>query len=257
MTISRAEAWALAPVSRRVVLGIDPGERAGASLVVVNDAGGVDLVWSHEVDTMTREVERVLAHAFALAREAGTKVVIVAEEWGRGGPLGLEQWMGLGMHVGAWRRAAFIAHAEGASDAFAKSSGFVRVGMSSWRAAMLPGVALEAKRAKGSKAKTEVWKRAATRRVLELWPGLDPRRFGANAAESALIALYATRDVDAGEAAVKAEKLAKLAERAAKPKTSKSRRKRDTIPAPAPVPRTRRRVQIERLPLPLPATLPE
>jgi len=247
MMISRADAWKLAPVSRRVVLGIDPGERAGASLLVYT-AHGVDLVFCREVDTNSTQLEDALAEAFYVALRAGVKLTIAVEEWGRGGPLGLEQWIGLGMHVGAWKRAAILKADNGAAAAFSKSSGFIRVGMSSWRAALLPGVAADAKRAK-SKERSEVWKRAATRRVLEIWPALNPRHFGANAAESALIGLYAMRDVDAGEAAAKAAKVAARAERKSKPKTSKPRAKRDTIPAPA-KPRTRRRVEIERLPLP-------
>lgn len=246
MTISRADAWQNAPIIRRVVLGIDPGERAGASLLV-DTARGVELVFCREVETNSTQLEDVLAEAFYAALRCGVKLTIAAEEWGRGGPLGLEQWIGLGMHVGAWKRAAILKADNGAADAFSKSSGFIRIGMSSWRAALLPGVAADAKRAK-PKERSEVWKRAATRRVLELWPGLNPRHFGANAAESALIGLFAMRDVDAGEAAAKA---AKLAAKAAKPKPAKtSKRKRDTIPAPAPKPRTRRRVEIERLPLP-------
>ena len=73
-----------------------------------------------------------------------------------------------------------LAKFNGYRDAFDPSEGIVRIGMSSWRGAHLPGVAAEAKTKKKTSEKTAVWKRAATARVMQLWPDLDTIRFGAN-----------------------------------------------------------------------------
>lgn len=238
MVVSRALAFEHAPILRRLVLGVDPGEECGASLIVVDDAGVTSVRWSREIQTNTIALEYALRDALELARSMRVKLTIAAEEWGRGGPLGLDQWIGLGAHVGAWRRAAALEHAAGWSDAYAKSNGFVRVGMSSWRAALLPGVAAIVK-TKKPRDRSDEWKRQASARVLALFPDIDVKRFGPNAAESVLIGVYATRDFVEGER-VAIEK---------KPARKKPERK----PKPSQAPATGiRRRKVEVLPLPLP-----
>jgi len=225
MTISRSEAWQCSSVVRRLVLGIDPGDAAGASLVLA-EGDELRLLFCREVETLSRGVERTLAEAAEHAYEHDIALSFAIESWGSGGERSLESWIGLGAAMGAWTRAIALMKGE-----LPPLRGDVRRAlMASWRAALLPGTHAEARAAGGGKRSQAVWKRAATAKVAELFPGAPIP--GSNAAEAALIALYDTRDIAAGEAVAKTLREAERAERKKHGKAKRAAAKGGTPPAP-------------------------
>lgn len=141
MKITKAEArrralaawWARGPWPC-VLLAVDPGEAAGASLGVSRPTG-LRLKWSTPVDTYARgTVEAVVERAVEDAEAEGLPLVAMLEDWGAGGPRGLAQWIGLGEARGIWRRWLNIHARE--SDALALSR-ITKVVQSRWRSRVI------------------------------------------------------------------------------------------------------------------------
>lgn len=86
-----------------VILSVDPGAAAGAS-IIASGAGGLNLLLCEAVDIDTTRVEEIIEQAQHLANVRGLPLVAVLEDWGAGGPRGLSQWIGLGEARGPWRR---------------------------------------------------------------------------------------------------------------------------------------------------------
>ena len=185
----RAEFFAR-PALPVVVLSVDPGTKAGATIVVPDPSTWAPAVaLSGPVDSMTREPESVIKAAIEIARARRMRLYLVTEEWGRGGPLGIDQWIGLGERRGIWKR-EFRLLGQEVEDSPIRSDASLHVNARTWRSRMIFETG---ERVSGSfrPFDTDGWKRAASRTLLELVPGAVIE--SADAAESALQGLYAIR----------------------------------------------------------------
>lgn len=191
-------AWRARPAWPVAVLGIDPGtDVAGAGLVVPSEGGAPALLWARSVGSYTRGIEEVLSAAIGSARARGLGLVLVLEEWGAGGPLGIKSWLGLGAARGHWLRAARLALVEGADDVLVASRLHASALTQTWRSMMdIPTSVVDPVTGERRRNEEEDWKRHATRRLAELAPGIWIDT--ADAAEAALIALYGSRCDDVG-----------------------------------------------------------
>lgn len=175
------------------VLGVDPGtEIAGAGLVLPDSAFEDPVLrWARSVDPYTLELEEIVEEAVAAARERGLGLVFVFEEWGRGGPMGIDSWLGLGAARGHWIRAARLACLKH-PDVLVASRLYVYAHMQTWRSWMdVPAVVLNEQGKTLRRNTPEDWKKHATRRLAELCPHVTLD--SADAAEAGLIALFGSR----------------------------------------------------------------
>lgn len=186
------------------VLAVDPGDEAGAALVLPSPRGGIEILWAREVRTYSREIESCIGDAIIAAVDRSLRLMLVVEEWGRGGPLGIDTWIGLGEMRGAWRR-EYVLAAPASAGAIVPTTGVVRANVQTWRSFMIEETGEPGSDGKRQAFDTSGWKRAATRRCSELFPalrleGANPalRLEGANAAEAVLIGAYAMRADEVG-----------------------------------------------------------
>lgn len=181
------------------VLGIDPGtEVSGAGLVLPDSAGeDPDLRWIRSVDPYTLQLEQVVEDAVQAARTRSLGLVFVLEEWGTGGPMGIDSWLGLGAARGHWLRAARLA-ATRHPDVLTRSRLWCYAHIQTWRSWMdVPAIVVDENGKTVRRNEPEDWKKHATRRLAELCPRL--RIDTADAAEAGLIALYGSRCDDVGK----------------------------------------------------------
>lgn len=178
-----------------VILAVDPGKKAGASIIISKPRQGLFLAFCSPIDTFTRQVEATFTTAIRLARECDLYLVLVLEEWGRGGPLGIDQWIGLGEARGAWRREFILRCNEETSPRLIQSK-IMTTSQSRWRSRVIPETG---DRSSGTfKAFTpEQWKEAAHRAALDYFPSdwVPPL----DASESACIGVYAARSDELGK----------------------------------------------------------
>lgn len=190
--MAEREAWRARRPWPTAVLGVDPGTSvAGAALVLPNeDFTAPDPRWARSVDPYTTDIERALIDAVDAARARGLSLTLVLEEWGTGGPMGINQWLGLGAARGHWIRAARLMcerYPELVASRF-----FCFAHTNTWRSWMdVPAVVLDESGKVLRRNESDDWKRHATRRVAELAPHIELD--SADAAEAALIALYGIR----------------------------------------------------------------
>lgn len=99
-------AWWERPPWPCVIMSADPGAAAGGS-IIVSGPGGLELYACEAIDLYSPHplVESFVKRACDCARNRSLPLVGVLEDWGRGGPRGLAQWIGLGEARGPWRRA--------------------------------------------------------------------------------------------------------------------------------------------------------
>lgn len=170
-----------------VLLAIDPGKVSGVA-IVLSRPGGMKLLQARVVDLhRDRGVEVAVENAVLASREHDLPLVLVLEDWGRGGPRGLAQWVGLGEARGPWRREFLIRAGE---EADLVKSRVVLATQSRWRSRVVP----ETGATEGEKWRPftpEEWKaaarEAAQRHFLDAYvPPLD-------AAEAVCVAVYAAR----------------------------------------------------------------
>lgn len=183
-----------------VVLSIDPGKEAGAAIFAgLPPARGPSV---YEVDIYTDAVEDIVEEAGQLASDLRIPLVLVLEEWGRGGPLGIDQWIGLGESRGAWRR-AFVMYCnehverEGRIDLFSKSR-VALVPQTRWRSVVVPETGVETDIMGWRPFDSDEWKEAAKRALTPHFPELDVEATP-NAAEAACQGLYAIRSDEVGK----------------------------------------------------------
>lgn len=179
-----------------IVLSIDPGKAAGAALFVPGRAPRIE-----EVDIYTDRVEELIEDGGQLASDLRLPFVLAMEEWGRGGPLGIDQWIGLGEARGAWRRAFLMycnehTEREGRIDLFSKSR-VMLVPQSRWRSVVVPETGVETDVMGWRPFDSEEWKEAAKRAILAHFPELDVDA-APNGAEAACQGLYALRSDELG-----------------------------------------------------------
>jgi len=180
------------------LLGVDPGtEVAGAGLVLPDATGEEpDLRWVRSIDPYSLEIESAIDDACDAARARGVGLAFVLEEWGQGGPMGIESWLGLGAARGHWKRAAMLAALGRHSDVLVPSRLFTYAHIQTWRSWMdVPPGTWDAA-GKFAHHDPEGWKKAATTRLAALYPKV--RIDSADAAEAGLIALYGCRSDDVG-----------------------------------------------------------
>lgn len=197
------EAWRARRPWPIAVLGVDPGSSvAGAGLVLPSEDGlRPDLHWVRAVDPDTRQLERCLIDAITAARLRGIGLVLVLEEWGTGGPMGISTWLGLGAARGHWVRAArLLAEPEECGAGILTPSRLYSYAhMATWRSWMdVPAVVVDQHGATVRRNDPEDWKRHATRRLVELVPDVVMESTTADAAEGGLIALYGSRCDEVG-----------------------------------------------------------
>lgn len=189
--LTRYQEWMQGELVECAVLGVDPGATAGAALSVWTRAGH-EILWAREVVTDSLEVDRAVEDACDAARAAQLPLVVAIEEWGKGGPLGIDQWLGLGAAAGAWKRAALLA-ADRRAPTIVRSRAVVRIGQRTWRSRIIPEAGTRRPDGSFKAHDTRGWKQAATARVVDLFG----HRFGlisGDVAEAILLTHFATRD---------------------------------------------------------------
>lgn len=181
-------AWWSRPPWPVVILAADPGRRAGAAILSC-DRGGVELVKAVPVDTYTREVDVLVKLALAKAEQRGVPFFLALEAWGRGGPMGIDQWLGLGEQRGAWRRTFII-------EAPEHQRNVVQVTQSRWRSRMVEETG-DMTTGQWQPFGPDGWKQAALRaaraHLIDGYVPDDP-----DAAEATCIALFAARSDEVG-----------------------------------------------------------
>ncbi len=183
------------------MLGIDPGSRAGASIFIKGQ-----LIASCAVVTNTRALEAFIDRAIEEAARVELPLIVLIEEWGRGGPRGIEQWIGLGGALGAWRRALELARVEHPNGAVLGKGKIARIMMSRWRSKMISETGERDALGKFKTFDAEGWKKAATRTCARLYPQLTLD--SSDQAEAILIGDYGARGDEVG-ALLSAKHLAK------------------------------------------------
>lgn len=135
------------------------------------------------VDPFTRSVEEIIEQTIEIAVARNMLVVLATEEWGRGGPLGIDQWIGLGERRGIWKRALRVTNH--------MPTKIVHINARTWRSHMIDETG---DRSSGTFVAydTDGWKRAATRVYTEVFDAPPPIET-ADAAEAALLGAYAIR----------------------------------------------------------------
>lgn len=175
------------------VLGVDPGTEIGGAGLVLPDLAGEDPVlhWARSIDPYTLQIEQALEDAVAAARARALGLVLVLEEWGTGGPMGIDSWLGLGAARGHWIRAARLACSRH-PDVLVASRLYCYAHMQTWRSWMdVPAIVVDAEGNTLRRNEPEDWKRHATTRLAQLAPKV--RIDSADAAEGGLIALFGSR----------------------------------------------------------------
>jgi hypothetical protein len=155
------------------------------------------------VDPFTRDIERVFDAAIEVADDRDLDLVVAIETWGRGGPMGIEAWVGLGAARGYWKREALLRAAECPTRRLVKSRCLVDINMRTWRSQLHDEHGTKVPHPtkpghfKHVPYDEEGWKKAATRLLADIAPRV--RVDGADAAEAGLVALYAHRSDEVGK----------------------------------------------------------
>ena len=110
----------------RLLLAIDPAGTSGFALFVEGKAES----WGALAASDSEGIDRVLLEACELASRAQLPLVVLGEDWGRGGVLGLAQWQGLGGAWSAWKYGCDRARFKGLPVV---ESRILRVKQSVWR----------------------------------------------------------------------------------------------------------------------------
>lgn len=188
------EQWWERPPWPAVILGIDPGSTAGATLAV-SLPNGIDLVECISVDIMDREVERLVRYASTLAMTQELYLFLVLETWQSGGKLGLQQWVGLGEHRGPWKR-EFLIMAEELSSKWIRKKNIFQVNMARWRSRIIEETGVHKEDGKFRLFTSAEWKDKASNAANEFY--LNQFVPPDDAAESACIVAYAARSDELG-----------------------------------------------------------
>lgn len=184
-----------------LILAVDPGKVAGYA-IVGSGPNGIQLIEADAFEIAGREgrrLEAVVERAYVLAASRDLTLVVALEDWGRGGPRGLSQWLGLGEARGSWRREVVL-RSYGADRA---RSRIVQVTQSRWRSRVVPETGTEDYAGRWQAFDTKGWKGAARRAALDLY--LNAHVPEADAAEAACIAAYASRSDEVLQALTKRE----------------------------------------------------
>lgn len=169
-----------------ILLAVDPGRKAGAALMQCNP-DGITLLWHGPIDTHTRDVEKTTAMMLGACNASGLPGMLAVEEWGKGGPMGLQHWIGLGEARGAWTREFNIWSNE--KKSLFRKGGIVKVHQGRWRGRIieekLPRLDTREERQEQLK---EAAARAAQNYFIDQRIDIDP-----DACEAVCIGLFAAR----------------------------------------------------------------
>lgn len=177
-----------------VILAIDPGRLAGASILISTPLNGLVLYKTVQVNTLTRDVESIVHEAVTIAKQKELHLVLVLETWGKGGNLGINQWIGLGESRGPWRR-EFLIRCDKENHKHISKSRVIMVTQNRWRSRVIKETG-DRSSGQFKRFTPEQWKEVAHKTALEYFintwvPPLD-------AAESACLGLYAARSDEVG-----------------------------------------------------------
>lgn len=175
---------------RCVILAVDPSQKCSGYAIFLD--GDLIAHGSAPAERFDR-VQDVVRVALALGAKFDRKVVLVGEEWGRGGRLGsVRTSAGLGAAWGAWKGVALSTTHEGAKIARRR---ILRVPTATWRA----------KFRLNSRMGTERLKAAAVR-LANARLGLEIAEGDHDVAEAVLIGVWASRSGEVGAALAPAKK---------------------------------------------------
>lgn len=172
-----------------VVAFVDPGRTSGFAIVVSRPGRGFDLVLCESLDLDSSRLEGLADEADFIARREELPLVALFETWGKGGPRGLAQWVGLGEARGPWRRV--FRQVAASSPRLTQKASSVLVTQSRWRSRVVPETGARDAEGKWVAFDTEGWKGAALRAARELYPSAHVPPL--DAAEAACGAAYAVR----------------------------------------------------------------
>ena len=141
------------------------------------------------LDLDSPRLEELVDLAASYADSEELPLVAVFEDWGKGGPRGLSQWIGLGEARGPWRRA--FRRLAIRSSVLTKRASSVLVTQSRWRSRMIEETGARDAENKWIAFDTAGWKAAALRaaRIHHFSAHVPPL----DAAEAACGAAYAVR----------------------------------------------------------------
>ena len=191
-----------------IVLSVDSGATSGASLVE-SHPDGASLLHAETIDINTTRIEALIEMGIAAARRTKTPLVMSLEDWGKGGPLGIAQWIGMGAARGVWRRAFHVA-THGLTDRCGRITLFsanrvLHVTATRWRSYLIQTSGRHVN-GKFVRFDSEGWKAAAIATVPTLfpaaWPIFEPDGgpMGGDSAEAICQSYYVTRSDELGAA---------------------------------------------------------
>lgn len=171
-----------------IICAADPGAESGYC-VLKSTGTGIDVLDCGTVADVftTEDVRRVVLETNNAAFAHKLPVVYVLEDWGSGGPLGINQWVGLGEARGVWRHYITLEH----SEAFEKSPKIVKVTQSRWRSRVVEETGRVDANGKWHRFSPDDWKGAALRAAKQHF--IDTHIPPLDAAEAACIGYYAAR----------------------------------------------------------------
>jgi hypothetical protein len=179
-----------------IILAVDPGKVAGASILYSRPREGVSMLRTESVDTYGgRQIEELVGHASDIADDEELMLVLALETWGAGGRLGITQWLGLGETRGPWRR-EFMLQCEEHDSPYLVKSKLCLVQMPRWRSRVIEATG-DRSTGKFVRFTPDQWKEEAHKTALEAFP--DEWVPPLDAAESACIGYYGARSDEIGK----------------------------------------------------------
>lgn len=173
-----------------LIMSCDPGKHSGVTLIRCGP-GGIQVLFCRAVDTYSSQVEGAVDEAIDAGIRLGLPVVVILEDWGKGGPMGIQQWIGLGEQRGAWRRAVILSGI--------KTSHIKLVTQSRWRSRVLDRTGVIEGGQPWRRFTPGEWKQEAHTTARDaMLDGYIPN--SPDASESACMAYYGARSDEVGDA---------------------------------------------------------
>lgn len=167
---------------RCVILAVDPSQRSSGWAIFLD---GALVSYGTVPATRFAQVQAIVLEALALATQHGRHVVLVGEEWGRGGRMtSVRTASGLGAAWGAWLGVALSTNHEGARIARKR---VLRVPTATWRSRFRMNARMGSERLK-----------AAAVKIANARLGLELAMEDHDEAEAALIGLWAAHAGEVG-----------------------------------------------------------
>lgn len=169
-----------------VIATADPGKTSGWSLVK-SGREGLTMIEAEAIDLYEiNGVEHAIERAVRFAEKEGLPLIGVLEDWGRGGPRGLAQWIGLGESRGPWRRAMLQWEIKK----------IILVAQNTWRSRVVTETGARDENDEWRPFEPAEWKRAAQRAAQDHF--LTRTVPGEDAGEATCMSIYAARSDQVG-----------------------------------------------------------